>query len=58
MKLLIDRFPEFLSDAISIGEGAQLSPLTKKINNIVIILITVNKLADIKTNGSIPLKTR
>ncbi|MDC3337726.1 bifunctional phosphoglucose/phosphomannose isomerase [Flavobacteriales bacterium] len=36
MKLLIDRFPEFLSDAISIGEGAQLSPLTKKINNIVI----------------------
>ena len=36
MKLLIDRFPEFLSDAIDIGEGADLSAATTEINNIVI----------------------
>jgi len=36
MRGLINRFPEFLADAISIGENAGLTPATKQINNIVI----------------------
>ena len=36
MRLLIDRFPEFLLDAIKIGEGAQLSAASEGIDNVVI----------------------
>jgi glucose/mannose-6-phosphate isomerase len=36
MRGLINRFPEFLADAISIGERVGLAPASAKINNIVI----------------------